>query len=60
MHSSSGNIKFTPYSDLNDVINGFFQSLRSKHKAMLKTSMRGSDFIFDLVQLIYNDLLQIS
>ena len=53
MHSKSGNIKFTPYSDANDVIEKLFKSLRSKYQDNLETSMKGSDFIFDSVQLKY-------
>ena len=52
MHSSSDNIKFTSYSEVN-VIKKLFKSLRSKHQDGFETSMKGSDFIFDLVQLIY-------
>ena len=53
MDSSSGNIKFTTYSDANDVIDKLFNSLRSKCQDNLKTSMKGNDFIFDSVQLMY-------
>ena len=53
VHLSSGNIKFTPYSDVNDVIDKFFKSLRSGYRENLETSMKGSDFIFDSVQLMY-------
>ena len=52
MHSSSGNIKFTPYSYAN-VIDELFESLRSKYQVNLKTSVRGSDFIFNSVQSMY-------
>ena len=53
MHSSSGNIKFTPYGDGSDAIDELFESLRPKYKVNLETSMRGSDFIFDSVQLMH-------
>ena len=53
VHLSSGSIKFTPYSDVNDVIDKFFKSLRSGYRENLETSMKGSDFIFDSVQLMY-------
>ena len=53
MNSNSGNIKFTPYSDVNDVIEKLFKSLCSKYQDNLETSMKGSDFIFDSVQLMY-------
>ena len=52
MYSTSGNIKFTSYSDANEVVNELFQSRRSKYQDNLETSMRGSDFIFDSVQLM--------
>ena len=53
MHSSSGNIKFTPYSDANYVIDELFESVCSKYQVNLETSMTGSHFIFDSVQSIY-------
>ena len=53
MHAISGNIKFKPYSDANNVIYKLFKSLRSKFQVSLITSMRESDFIFDSVQLMY-------
>ena len=53
MHSNSGNIKFKPYSDENDVIEKLFKSLRSSYQENLETSMKGSDFIFDSVELMY-------
>ena len=39
--------------DANEVADEIFESLCSKYLGNLKTSMRGSDFIFDSVQLIY-------
>ena len=49
MHSISGSIKFTTYSDANKFVD---KSLRSRYHENLETSMKGSDFIFDSVQLI--------
>ena len=46
MHSSSGNKKFAPYGDANDVTDKFFKSLRSRYQQNLETSIRGSDFHF--------------
>ena len=46
MHSNSGNIKL-------DVIEKLFKSLRSRYQENLGPSMKGSDFIFDSVQLMY-------
>ena len=53
MHSSSDNIKFATYSDANDAIEKLFNSVRSKYHNGLETSMKGSDFILDSVQLMY-------
>ena len=53
MHSTSNNIKFTPYSDVNEVIDELFESLCWRYQGNLETSMKGSDFIFDSAQLIY-------
>ena len=53
MHSKSDNIKFTPYNDANEVIDKLFKSLRSRYQGNLETSMRGSDFIFNVVQMMY-------
>ena len=47
MHSNSGNIKFTPYSDANDFIEKLFKSLRSRYQENSETSMIRSDFIFN-------------
>ena len=54
MYSMSDNIKFTSYTnDANEVLNELFESLLSRYQDNLETSMRGSEFIFDLVQLVY-------
>ena len=53
MHSSSDYIKFTTYSDANDIVEILFNSLSSKYQDGLETSMKRSDFIFDSVQLMY-------
>ena len=53
MHSNSGNVKFTPYSDENDVIDKLFRSLCTIYQGNLETSMKASNFIVDSVQLLY-------
>ena len=37
MHSSSGNIKFTPYRNANDVIDKLFKSFRYRNQGNLET-----------------------
>ena len=53
MRTNSDNIKFASYSDASDVIEKLFKSLRSRYQENLEPSMKGSDFIFDSVQLMY-------
>ena len=53
MYSNSDNMKFTSYNDANEVVNELFESLLSRYQENLETSMTGSDFIFDSVQLMY-------
>ena len=53
MYSKSDNIKFMLYDNANDVVNEIFGSLISRYQIVLEISMRGSDFIFDSVQLMY-------
>ena len=52
MHSRSGNIKFQPCDNANEVVDELFESLRSRYQESLETSV-GSDFVFDSVQLMY-------
>ena len=50
MHLISGRIKFTSYSDANKFVDKLFKSLRSRYHENLETSMKGSDFVFFLIQ----------
>ena len=53
MHSKSDNTKFTLYNDANKVVNEFFELFRSIYRGHLEKSMRGSEIIFDSVQLMH-------
>ena len=53
MHSTSSNTKFMTYENSNDVFDELFESLLSKYQIGLETSMRGSNFIFDSVQILH-------
>ena len=53
MHSKSNKIKFTSYNDAKEVVDELLNSLRSRYQGNLETLMRGSDFIFDSVQMMY-------
>ena len=51
MHLNSGNINFTSSSEVNKVVNELSKSLCSEYQEKLERPMKGSDFIFDSVQL---------
>ena len=53
MHSKSNNIEFMTYDNVNEIFNELFESLFSRCQIVLGTSLRGSDLIFDSVQLLY-------
>ena len=53
MYSKSNNIEFMIHDNANEIVNELFESLLSRYQIGLEASMRGSDFIFDSVQLLY-------
>ena len=53
MNSKSDNIDFMPYDNANEVVDKLFESLLSRYQIGLEISVKGSDFIFDSVQLLY-------
>ena len=52
MHSRSGNVEFMSYD--NDIVKELFKTLLSRYQDNLETPMKGSDFIFDSVKLLYH------
>ena len=53
MHSKSDNIEIMINDKASEVIEELFQSFLSRYQIGLERSMRGSDFIFDCVHLLY-------
>ena len=53
MHSKSENIEVTAYDDTNEIIEELFDLLLFRYQIALGTQMRGSDFIFDCIILLY-------
>ena len=53
MHSNSDNIEVTTYDKSNEVIEETFELLLSSYQVRLETTMKGSIFIFDIVNLLY-------
>ena len=53
IHSKSDNTGFMIHDFADEVIEERFQSLLYRYQIGLETSMRGSDFTFDCVHLLY-------
>ena len=53
MCSTSDNIKFTFYSDVNKVVKEIFESLLTRYQNNLEASMRQSEFMYNAVRLLH-------
>ena len=53
MHAKSDNIEITIYDKADEVIEELYESLLRRYQIGLETSMKGIDFIFDCVRLLY-------
>ena len=60
MHTKSDNTKIMIGSDTNEVIKELFKSFLQRYQEDLQEKMRGSDFEFDGIQLLYYDFNKIS
>ena len=60
MHTKSNNIEIMIGSDTNEVIEDLFKSLLQGYQENLEEKMRGSEFNFDAVNVLYYDLNKIS
>ena len=60
MHSKSDNTEIMTGSDMNEVTEEFFKSFLQRYQEGLQEKMRGSEFAFDEVNLLYYDLNKIS
>ena len=60
MHTRSDNEEFMDGSDTDKIIKGLFESFLQKYEENLQNKMRGSDFEFDGVNVLYYDLNKIS
>ena len=52
MHSKSDNIEIMNNDEADEVIKELFNSLQNRYQSNLE-SMKGSEFFFDCVQLLY-------
>ena len=60
MHTKSDNTEIMTCSDTNEVIEELFKSLLQRYQERLQKKMRGSEFEFDGVNLLYYDFNKIS
>ena len=47
-------------SETDEIIEGPFESLLERYQERLEESMKGSEFIFDIVDILYYDLNKVS
>ena len=60
MHTKSDNIEIMIGSDTNEVIKELFKAFLQRYQEGLQEKMRGSDFEFDDIHLLYYDFNKIS
>ena len=60
MHTKSDNIEIMMGSEADDIIKELFESLLQKIQKELKEKMRGSEFVFDSLDLLHYNLHKIS
>ena len=60
MHLKSDNAEIMTGTETDDIINKRFESSLKKYQEGLETKMRGSDFAFEIVNLLYCSLHKIS
>ena len=60
MHTKSDNIEIMMSTETDDIINELFKSFLRRYQEGLETKMKGSEFIFESVDLLYYSLHKIS
>ena len=60
MHSNSDITEILKGNEADQIIKELFDSLLQKYKKGLEESMKGSEFVFDTVDLLYYKLRKIS
>ena len=53
MHSKSDNAEIMIFNKADEAIEELFESLLNGYQIGLETSMKGSDFIFDSINLLH-------
>ena len=60
MHTKSNNVEIMVGSETNEIIKDLFESFLKKYQEGLEESMRGSEFVYDSVDVLYYNLNKIS
>ena len=60
MHTRSNNVEIMDGSETNEIIEDLFESLLQKYQEGLEESMRGSEFVYDSVDVLYYNLNKVS
>ena len=60
VHSKSNNVEIMIGSETNEVIEEPFESFLQKYQEGLEESMRGSEFVYDSVDVSYNNLNKVN
>ena len=60
MHTKSNNVEIMIGNETDQIIEDLFESFLQKHQEALDESMRGSEFVYDSVDVLYYNLNQVS
>ena len=60
MDSKSGNIEIMIYNEADELIEELFESLLNRYQNNLEESIRGSEFVFSYIHLLYYKCHKIS
>ena len=60
MHTKSNNVEIMVGSETDEIIKGLFKSFLQKYQEGLEESMRGSEFVYDSVDVLYFNLNKVS
>ena len=60
MHTKSNNVEIMVGSEANEIIEHLFKSFLQKYREGLEESMRGSEFVYDSVDVLYYNLNRVS
>ena len=60
IHTKSNNVEIMVGSETNEIIEDLFKSFLQKYQEGLEESMRGSEFVYDSVDILYYNLNKVS